>query len=186
MARTVAATLTFAGSFVLSVGLGIASAQGAQTEEHEFVPQAAMANMAEIQLGHLAVKNAQDPRVKKFGQMMVDGHVKAQKGLADAASGVGIQWPKQLDANHKKVHQRLSSFSNLQFDREYMKAVIDGHRNMEKMLASRLGEDAPRSDALAAQVNQWVVKTLATVRADLSEAEQVYGALTGPPSSSRP
>jgi putative membrane protein len=140
-----------------------------------------MANMAEIQFGHLAVKKAQDPRVKKFGKMMVDEHVKAQQGLADAASGVGIQWPKQLDASHKQIHQRLSSLSKEQFDREYMKTMIDGHRGVEKMLATRVGADgkAQKSDesALAAQVNQWAVKTLPAVRAHLSEAEQVYGEL---------
>ena len=181
MARTVATTFTCVGLFFLTAGLGIAGAQGAQTEEHRFVPQAAMANMAEIQFGHLAIKKAQDPRVKKFGQMMVDEHVKAQQGLADSASGVGIQWPKQLDASHKQVHQRLSSLSKEQFDREYMKTMIDGHRDVEKMLATRVGGDgkAPKSDdsALATQVNQWAVKTLPSVRAHLSEAEQVYSAL---------
>jgi putative membrane protein len=163
-------------------GLDIASAQSAPTDEHRFVPQAAMANMAEIQLGHLAVKKAQDPRVRKFGQMMVDEHVKAQKDLADAASGVGIQWPKQLDASHKQIHQRLSRLSKEQFDREYMKTMIDGHRDVEKMLAARSGApplDAQKSadSALAAQVNQWALKTLPTVRAHLSEAEQLYGEL---------
>jgi putative membrane protein len=182
MARTVAAALTCAGLFFVAIGLGIASAQGAPADEHRWVPQAAMANMAEIQFGHLAVKKAQDPRVKKFGQMMVDEHVKAQKALADAASGVGIQWPKQLDASHKQTHERLSRLSNEQFDREYMKTMIDGHRGVEKMLAARAGEDggkAQKSDdsALAAQVNQWAVKTLPTVRTHLREAEQMYGEL---------
>jgi putative membrane protein len=180
MARTVAASLTCAGLFVVAVGLGVASAQGAPSDEHRFVPQAAMANMVEIQLGHLAVKKAQDPRVKKFGQMMVDEHVKAQQDLADAASGVGIQWPKQLDASHQQIRQRLSRLSDEQFDREYMKTMIDGHRDVEKMLSARTppsGAQKSGDSALAAQVNQWAAKTLPTVRAHLSEAEQLYGEL---------
>jgi putative membrane protein len=179
MARIVATTLTCAGVFFVTVGLGIATAQ-APVDEHRFVPQAAMANMAEIQLGHLAVNKAQDPRVKKFAQMIVDEHVKAQQALADAASGVGIKWPKQLDDSHKQIHQRLSRLSNEQFDREYMKTMIDGHRDVEKMLAARTPSSrAQKSDeaALAAQVDQWAAKTLPAVRAHLSEAEQLYGEL---------
>jgi putative membrane protein len=204
MKRSRSATLTCAAIVSLAIGFGVASAQtspskreaqrpqpapsttsdathqqNAVTDESRFVPQAALANMAEIQLGHLAIKKAQHPDVKKFAKMMVEDHVKAQKDLADTASGEGIQWPTQLDDKHREIHQRLSTLSNEEFDREYMKTMVDGHRDVEKMLAERLGEGTGTSDetALAARVNQWAARTLPAVRAHLERGEQVYGQL---------
>jgi putative membrane protein len=200
------ATLSWAGIFAVAIGLAVTSAQGPASKRnpqpadataatssagaHDFVVQAAMANMAEIQLGHLAVKKAQDTEVKKFAQTMVDDHVKAQRLLADAAYGAGIKWPTRLDDRHREMQQRLSKVSGAQFDRDYMKAMVDGHRNVEKMLAERAnsggGEGVRTSStggekgdepSLTVKVNQWAAKTLPDVRAHLEEAEQVYGAL---------
>jgi putative membrane protein len=186
------ATLAWAGVFSVAVGLVIASAQSSpskrdaqpspsttDTAEHDFVSHAAMSNMAEIQLGHMAVKKAQHTDVKRFAQTMIDDHVKAQQQLADAAYGAGIRWPTKLDEKHRQIQQRLSRLSDEQFDREYMKAMVDGHRDVEKMLAARVSKDDAQPDqvSLSAKVNQWAAKTLPDVRAHLKEAEQVYGEL---------
>ena len=205
MKSSLSATLSWAGILSVVVGLGIVSAQSSSstrtpqpapatsstssTDAHDFVLQAAMSNMAEIQLGHMATKKAQDAGVKKFAQTMVDDHLKAQQQLADAAYGAGIKWPTQLDERHRQIQQRLSKLSTEQFDRDYMKAMVDGHRDMEKMLAARgdrggEGARAPSSSAektdepsLAVKVNKWAAKTLPDVRVHLEQAEQVYGAL---------
>lgn len=184
------ATGRLVGAWLLAgaVGMGTVTAQGGDSS---FVTQAALANMAEIQLGHLAVKKAQSADVKKFGQMMIEDHVKAQQELADAASGAGIQWPKQLDDKHRQIHQRLSSLNGDRFDRDYMKTMVDGHRDVEAMLAAR-ADASPRAgggeksdQALTANVTKWAAKTLPAVRAHLKEAEQVQGSLDKGERSSR-
>lgn len=179
MRRSWSAILSWAGIFVVTVGFTIANAQSG---EHDFVAQAAMSNMAEIQLGHLAAKKAQDPEVKKFAQATIEEHVKAQQQLADAAYGAGIKWPTKLDDKNRQIQDRLSKLSNEQFDREYMKATLDRHRDAEMMLEVRLptrqaAAAKPDELSLAAKVDQWVSKTLPDVRAHLKEAEQVYGGL---------
>ena len=119
MKSSLSATLSWAGIISVAVGLGVVSAQSSpsksnpqpapatsatsSTGEHDFVLQAAMSNMAEIQLGHMATKKAQDAGVKKFAQTMVDDHLKAQQQLADAAYGAGIKWPTQLDERHRQI-----------------------------------------------------------------------------------
>jgi|RhiMethySRZTD1v2_1073278.scaffolds.fasta_scaffold32043_4 putative membrane protein len=205
MQSRVSTTLSLAGIFSVVVGLGIVRAQGSpskrtpapvaatsatsSTVDHNFVLQAALSNMAEIQLGHMAAKKAQDAAVKKFAQTMVDDHLKAQQQLADAAYGEGIKWPTQLDEPHRELQKRLSNLNAAQFDRDYMKAMVDGHRDMEKMLAERAdkgGEHvrtpSPAAEdgdqlSLAAKVSYWAAQTLPDVRDHLKEAEQVYGAL---------
>jgi hypothetical protein len=93
-----------------------------------------------------------------------------------------------LDRKYRQVHERLSKLSNEQFDREYMKATIDQHRDFERMLAARVTEGAgadarPTVDgtsdaaALSAKVNQWAAAALPEIRAHIKEAEQVSGQL---------
>lgn len=182
-----ATTVSVAGILTVAVGLGIASAQAQPAGEQDFVSRAAMSNMVAIQLGHLATKKAQHADVKQFAQTTIDDHLKAQQQLADAAYGAGIQWPKKLDEGDRQIQQRLSKLKDDQFDREYLKVMIDRHRNAEKMLAARVnsGADAARPTAaprsgeptLAAKVNQWAATTLPDVRTHLKEAEQVLGRL---------
>ena len=175
MRRGWSATIACAGVVAMAVGLGANQQDGAlPAGEQAFVVQAAMTNMAEIQLGHLAAKKAQQASVKKFAQRMVDDHVTAQQGLADAAYGGGIRWPNKLDDKHQQIQQRLSKLSDKQFDQEYMKAMIDTHRDAEKMLDARVSKG---SRPVAGKVDQWAAKTLPQVRAHLNEAEQVFGEL---------
>ena len=143
MRRSWSATLSVTGLFIVAIGLGIASAQNAArpTDEHAFVSQVAMSNMAAIQLGHMATKKAQHADVQKFAQATIQDHLKAQQQLADAAYGAGIKWPTKLDDKHRQIQQRLSKLSNEQFDREYMKTMIERHRDVEKMLAARVSNE---------------------------------------------
>ena len=139
MRRSWSATLSWVGILTVAVGLGIADAQGAAqpTGDHDFVARAAMSNMAAIQLGHMATKQAQHADVKEFAQATIEDHLKAQKQLADAAAGAGIRWPTKLDDKYRQLAQRLSKLSNDQFDREYVKTMIDRDRDVEQMLAAR-------------------------------------------------
>jgi putative membrane protein len=166
------------GILTVAVGLGVASAQGTAqpTGDQDFVSRAALLNMAAIQIGHMATKQAQRADVKEFAQATIEDHLKAQKQLADAASGAGVRWPTKLDDKYRQIEQRLSKLNNDQFDREYMKAMIDRDRDVEKMLAARAGNGSG-ADSLGARVNQWAAATLPEVRAHLKEAEQVFGQL---------
>jgi putative membrane protein len=174
MKRRWSATVSWAVILVIAVGLETGRTQGASSEL-DFVSQAAMSNMAAIQLGHIATKKAQNVNVQKFAQTTIDDHLKAQKQLSEAAYGAGVRWPTKLDDRNSQLLQRLSKLSSDQFDREYMKAMIDRHRDIEKRLAAR-ASDADQS-ALAVKVTQWATKTLPDVRAHLKEAEQVFGEL---------
>src|SRR5918995_3501767 len=112
----------------------------------EFVEKATVANMAEIQLGQLALKQAQDPQVKQFAQMMVDEHTKALEQLRTAASSQGLQVATSLDNKHQKLHDKLAKLQGAQFDRAYMDAMVDTHKDTEKLLKRRAGKSASGAD----------------------------------------
>jgi predicted outer membrane protein len=208
------ATLSWAGIFTITLGLAVATAHASPAErdaqrppprsaateqkaaqptttELDFVSRIALSNMAAIQLGHMATKKAQHTDVQKFAQTTTDGYLKAQQQLADGAYGAGVRWPTKLDDRYRELQQRLSKLNKERFDREYMKAMIDWHHEVETVLAARVntrGESAgqqtrPAGDAksdeapLAAKVDQWAARTLSEVRGHLKEAEQVLGEL---------
>ncbi len=122
--------------------------RNAQSSPQKFVDEAAINNMAEIQLSQLAVQRAQDPGVKQFAQTMVDQHTQALDQLKQAASAQGLQVPSDLDSKHQKMQSRLSNASGASFDKQYMNDMIAAHKQAERLLkkeAGTAGTQAPAS-----------------------------------------
>ena len=108
--------------------------------DQDFLKKAAIANLAEIELGKLAQQKAQNPEVKQFAQMMVTGHTKALNELKGLA-GRSANLPTSLDEKHQEIQQRLSGLSGAEFDREYMNVMVQAHEDTEDMLEDRVGEE---------------------------------------------
>lgn len=106
--------------------------------DKDFVHDAAVVNMAEIELGKLATQRAANSEVKKFGQMMIDDHTKAFDSLKSVASRHYIDVASQPDDKHAKLHDKLSKLQGADFDREYMDAMVDGHQDFADRLESRV------------------------------------------------
>ena len=143
------------------------SSPRAATGDSAFAMKAGQANFAEIELGKLALQKAMRDEVKQFAQQMVDDHGKALDELKSAAASKNITLPTQLDAEHKKLSDRLSKLSGAAFDREYMQAMVDGHK---KVAADVRKESQSGSDA---DLKAWAAKTLPTVEEHLKHAEMV-------------
>jgi putative membrane protein len=114
------------------------SAKAESSDLQQFVEKASIVNMAEIQLGQLAVERAQDPQVKQFAQTMIDDHTKAQEQLKTVAGSQNIPIPGALDGKHQKLHDKLAKLQGAEFDRAYMDAMVDGHKDAEKLLKKRV------------------------------------------------
>ena len=139
----------------------------AASGDSAFAMKVAQANMAEVELGKLALQKAKSDDVKKFAQMMVDDHSKALDELKSTAATKKITLPTAIDAEHKKLSDRLSKLSGAGFDREYMQAMVDGHR---KVAADVRKESQSGADP---DLKAWAAKTLPTVEAHLKQAETV-------------
>jgi putative membrane protein len=155
-----------------------------------FVEQAAIAGMAEIQLGNLALQRAQHSNVKQFARMMVTDHTKALAELRTAAQSVNVTLPADLDDKHHDLYQRLSSLQGSEFDHEYMKAMVTGHEDAADLLDNRAqgrretagvtaasGNATPGEAQTEGPVNQWAARTLPAVRAHLDRAKAVAARL---------
>ena len=107
----------------------------------DFVKDLTIANMAEIELGRMAAERAANAEVKRFGQMMVDDHTVAGNKLKPIATEHSIPMPTELDDKHRDLRERLSKLQGAEFDREYIKAMVDGHGDVIDKLESRIDKE---------------------------------------------
>jgi putative membrane protein len=91
-----------------------------------FSKDAAEGGMAEVKLGQLAAKNAKDPEVKKFGQMMVTDHGKANDELKALAAKKNWQLPADI-GSHQSTYDKLSKLNGADFDKEYVDNMVSDH-----------------------------------------------------------
>ena len=137
------------------------------------------ANMAEVKLGQLAAERASNAQVKQFGRRMVTDHQKANNELKQIASKMAVQLPTAADAKHQELYDRLSKLKGAEFDKEYMKAMVDGHQEVAQELerhsdnnARSVGTSGNASQPVSS-VNAWASKTLPDVRQHLDQAKQI-------------
>ena len=132
-----------------------------------------MGGMMEVELGRLAAQQGMSEAVKQFGQRMVDDHTKANSELMTLASSKGITLPTALDEKHQKDVTKLSGLSGADFDRAYMKMMVNDHnkdvKNFEKQ--STRGADA--------DLKAFAGKTLPTLQEHLQMARALPGAEGG-------
>lgn len=145
--------------------------------DKDFVTKAAMGGMAEVQLGELAQKNASSDAVKQFASRMVQDHGKANGELKSIATTKGMQLPTSLDRKHKSDMERLQKLTGADFDRAYMKHMVDDHKK-------DVGEFQKQADkGRDEQLKGFAAKTLPTLQEHLKLAQtvsdQVSGGTTG-------
>jgi putative membrane protein len=175
--------------------------------DSDFVNDAAIAGMAEVELGNLASQKGTNANVKKFGKMMVDDHTAAGDNLKAIATKYSIEWPTALDDKHRDLRDKLAKLSGAEFDREYMSAMADGHQDVADKLESRIDKETlskwktetkdqvtgakaktegkalavmpERSDnQVTMAINQWAADAYPTVQAHLSAAKELNDKLS--------
>src|SRR5262249_45167513 len=119
-------------------------------------------------LGKLAIKKGGSQEVKAFGQRMIDDHSKVGDELKAIAGRKSIPWPAGPDAKAQSLYDKLSTLNGEAFDREYVSAMISGHKAvvMELQTESKSGKDP--------EVKEWAVKTLPAVESHLNQAEHAH------------
>lgn len=135
--------------------------------DKSFVMKAASGGMAEVELGQLAVKQANNDEVKQFGQRMVDDHSKANQELKQYAESKGISLPSAMDQSQKKMYDKLSKLSGAAFDREYMSEMLEDH---EKDVAEFEKQSKNSKDP---ELKSLVDKTLPTLKEHLQMARDI-------------
>ena len=140
---------------------------GLPSGERKFLMNVAHDNKAEIELGRLASERGSSDAVKQFGQRMVTDHQKATDELMQLAQQKGITLPTDVDAKHKKAHDKLAKLSGADFDRAYMREMAREHDKDVKAFEreAKSGRDA--------DVKAFAQKMLPTLNEHKQQAHQV-------------
>jgi putative membrane protein len=136
-------------------------------QDQEFVNQAAVINMAEIELGKMAESKAGNSDVKAFAKKMVEDHGKAQKELEQLVKQEKGKMPKELDQTHKDLKDKLSKLSGSEFDKQYMEAMAKGHEKAVSLF------EKESKDSEQTEIGKWAGQTLATLREHHQEAMRI-------------
>src|SRR5436190_3298861 len=94
----------------------------------DFAMEAASRGMMEVDAGNLAIASASSPRVKDYGQTMVNDHTKANDELRSAAKGKNITLPTVPANRYQKDLDDLKKKSGADFDKAYIDLTIDNHK----------------------------------------------------------
>jgi len=163
-----------------------ANATGEQTSlgnlnshDRDFVMDAAMGGMLEVELGRVAAQQGTSEAVKQFGQRMVDDHSKANSELMTLASSKGVTLPAALDDKHRQEVTKLSAMSGAEFDRAYAKLMLSDH----KKDVSEFEKQSTR--ATDPDIKAFATKTLPTLKEHLQLATTLESSVGGNSNSNR-
>lgn len=111
-----------------SAVVGAGSATLASLNTSDFVAAAAQSDMFEIQSSQMAVGRSSNAEVKKFAQMMIDGHTKTSAELKTLVTGVeDAIIPAALDQRRQGLLDNLRGASPADFDNTYLNQQTTSH-----------------------------------------------------------
>lgn len=142
-----------------------------------FVKTVTEAGMAEVELGRMATLKGVSAEVRQFGQMMVADHSRSGEAMKQLSGRHNITPALMLSDDHAKLKDRLTALHGNDFDREYMKAMVEGHETVVDTLDDRTDGTTPnRTDNVVSMaINEWATTTLPTTRKHLETAKQIAG-----------
>jgi putative membrane protein len=162
--------LTRTAVFVVGLLLGAASyAQTSQPnapsaakdtlnqEDKTFVKEAGIGGIAEVELSKLAQKS-DNAEVKSFADRMIRDHTAANQELTAIATGLGVDMPKALDAEHERLRQKLQTLHGKAFDEQYMNGMVEDHEKAVKLFQQE------EHSGHNAELKQFAQKTLPTLQ----------------------
>lgn len=129
-----------------------------------FLVNAAEINLKEIKLGQLAADKSNMKDVKEFGKMMEDDHTKAMKGLQELAAKKQITIPTTLTDNGGDAYEKLIKKTGKDFDKEYCKMMVDGHKDAIDKFEKAAGSSSDQD------IKNWAASMLPALRTHLDHA----------------
>ena len=143
----------------------------ASPEDKEWVAQAGLAGLAEVQMGNLALQKAQNADVKAFAQRMVTDHTKANEELVQLTSAKGLTLATELSGEPKAGLDHLQSLSGAEFDKAYMQHMVADHNKAVALFTTG------STSAQDADIKAFATKTLPTLQEHAKLAQEVNGKL---------
>jgi len=115
-----------AGSILLAAALVPVAARA--DSPREFLYNALKGDNSEIMLGNLAADRARDPAVRDYGRKLANDHSQARGEVLDVGGRFGIRSTREMAPEARDERDRLMGMRGRDFDREFVRYMIDDHR----------------------------------------------------------
>jgi putative membrane protein len=145
-----------------------ANSGAASASTADFVKNAAIAGLFEIQSSELALRK-RESQDRRFAKRMIHDHERASAQLKRIvrADHINAQVPTQLDDQHQKMLQQLRGESGQTFEKDYDKMQLQGHQKAVSLFQNY----AQNGDNRA--LKRWAQRTLPTLQDHLSMAQKL-------------
>src|ERR1700684_1010962 len=146
---------------------GVNSTLGIAPKTEDFIKEAAMSDMLEIDAAKIAQQKG-DPEEKAFAGEMITDHTKTSTELKGLVSGeMKAALPTALDDSSQKKRDKLRNAKPKDFSGEYDPMQVSAHKDAVSLFEryAKGGEDPKLKD--------WAGKTLPTLQHHLAMAEDM-------------
>jgi putative membrane protein len=156
-----------AGAETVGENTGINSTLGIAPTTTDFVHEAAISDMFEIQSSQLAVDKL-NGREKEFADQMIKDHTKTSTELKGLASEAHIDIPAAMDSSHQSMLDKLKGLSGDDFRKMYFSDQVSGHKDAVSLF-DRYGKGGEN-----AKIKTWASTTLPALQHHLGMAQDDY------------
>ena len=156
---------------LVTTGLVTTLAFAQDQQAKTFLTEAIEGNLAEVQMGQLAQKQATTLAVRSYGQMLEQEHTVANQKARAAANATQVTPPTQPNSKQKADYDRLSQLLGAAFDEQFADHMVMDHK-----------EDIQKYEKAASMNNAagtYAKEALPTLRKHLQNAESLKAATTG-------
>jgi putative membrane protein len=141
----------------------------------KFLKEAIEGNLAEVQMGQLAKKQASSDGVRSFGEMLEKDHSAANQKATAAATSLGMTPPTSPSKKQKADYDKISKLSAAQFDKMFVSHMVADHKKDIKDYEKA----AKKNDG----VGSYATETLPALRKHLETAQSLSAGKTASPAA---
>ena len=145
---------------------GVNSALDIAPTTKDFVTEAAISDMFEIQSSKLAEQRA-DEATKEFAAKMIEDHSKSTSELKPLATKAKTPVPTEMDSSHKSLLSKLQGLKGKDFTQQYHSDQVTAHKQAVSLF-QRYGKGGDNDD-----LKTFASKTLPTIQDHLKMAQDL-------------
>lgn len=98
------------------------------TSDATFLTEGARGGLAEVQMARLALQKSRTPALRRFADMMIADHGRANQDMTALAQRKEISPPTSVGAQHQATYDQLAALRGRAFDVAYGKAMVADHK----------------------------------------------------------
>jgi putative membrane protein len=136
-----------------------------------FVTNAGVTNLAEVELASMAQTKSSNPQIKAFAAQLIADHRTAQTQLKAPAAEAKLAMPGEMDVDHQKVRDELATLDGAAFDKRFIQVMTSSHDE-----AVKLFEAASRSPTLTPGLQAYAKSMLPKLQSHAQMAHKLASA----------